>query len=234
MTIIFTEPVLTCLVARIALKESLSYGQMFLVLISTIGVVLAARPPLLGFENRSDDDSEEISSGFSRQTVVGIGLFGALSSAASNVVLRTITEVNGVVVVSWFMLTNICVSFAMTCAFVSEPTAPSGFGTWAMLAAVGCLGFAGQSFRTYGLRWEKAGVGTMMHNLTLVLSFVFQSTILHEEMNMLSLLGAVMMLSASVSVGALKIRDRRRQAMYMHLETCDPPVACDQSREASS
>ena len=43
-----------------------------------------------------------------------------------------------------------------------------------MIGAVCVLGFAGQAFKTQGLKWEKAGPGAMMRNLDLVLAFGFQ------------------------------------------------------------
>ena len=77
-----------------------------------------------------------------------------------------------------------------------------------IVLAVGLLGFAGQGFKTQGLTWEKAGPGAMMRNLDLVLAFIFQVTILGEEVKALSVVGALITLAASVAMGVLKLRRR--------------------------
>ena len=52
----------------------------------------------------------------------------------------------------------------------------------------------------------------MMRNLDLVLAFLFQVTLLGEDVKVLSLVGALLTLFSSISMGLLKLRVSRRKS----------------------
>ena len=201
--IIFTAPIFTALLARVFLKEKLSSPQMGLLCVSVVGVMLVARPSFLGFEG----DPTPAYASMARGPVVVIGLVAAVASAATNILVRKLLDVHAMTTVTWLMAAGLLVQTPLTFA-LQTPRWPEGIGNWTIVVCIGLLGFAGQGFKTQGLKWEKAGPGSMMRNLDLVLAFIFQITILGEEVKALSVVGAVLTLSASVSMGLLKLRAR--------------------------
>lgn len=108
-------------------------------------------------------------------------------------------------------------SFPLSYA-LQDPVAPSGMTVFILLGSIGVLGFAGQMFKTQGLKWEKAGPGSMMRNLDLVFAFVFQATVVGESVYVLSVLGALITLTSSVAMGVLKLR-KERVSSYASLAT---------------
>ena len=204
--IVFTAPIFTIFVACVALKEEMSFAQMVCVCFSSLGVVCVARPSFLGFRDDDPDDTKgSIESDFSREVLVAIGLFGALCSACTNVLVRKLSDINGFVIVSWLLLSSLLVSAVSTFAFQGNAMWPkSHLGVWSMIVAIGFLGFLGQVFKTYGLKWENAGVGSMMRNLDLVFAFTFQVTILNEKVHTLSVAGAALTLLSSITLGLVK------------------------------
>ena len=201
--IVFTAPIFTSLIARIYLKEHISSIQAILMGLSTFGVTLVARPRFLGF---SGDSPPEYATA-SREIVFLIGIFGAVLSGITNVLVRTLVEVHSVVVVLWLMIAALVVSIPMSFG-TQNPIVPNGTWVWIGLLAIGCLGFAGQVFKTQGLKWEKAGIGSMMRNMDIVFSFGLGTLFLGEEIHSLSVFGACVVLIASISIGIIKIRSK--------------------------
>ena len=207
--IIFTSPIFTMLVARIVLKETLTYPQLFCVFVSSIGVLLVARPTFLGFPTETTDDEPSYAE-IPRGIVVVIGLIGAMASAATNILVRKLTKVHAMVTVLWLMSFGFVITTPIT-LFLKESKWPVTSEHWIMVLFIGVLGFTGQGFKTQGLKWEQAGIGSMMRNLDLVLAFIFQITLLGEKYQGLSVIGATLTLLSSVGMGYLKVKERRQK-----------------------
>ena len=169
----------------------------------TIGVILVARPRFLGFSGDNPPDYATVS----REIVFFIGILGAVLSGITNVLVRTLIEVHSVVVVFWLMIAALIISIPMSFG-TQTPIVPYGTWVWIGLFAIGILGFAGQVFKTQGLKWEKAGIGSMMRNLDIVFAFIFGDLLLGEEIHSLSVFGACVVLISSICIGVLKIRSK--------------------------
>ena len=205
--IIFTAPTFTLLLARCILKEKVSYMTMILLFVSSIGVILVARPTFLGFHADIAPAYEILPRGI----VVLIGLIGAVASAATNVIVRKLTNVPAMVTVLWLMMAGILVATPVALA-MPDSKLPETVGDVVMIVFICLLGFAGQGFKTQGLKWEKAGIGSMMRNLDLVFAFTFQIVVLGEQLRSLSVVGALLTLSSSVCMGVLKVRGKRKES----------------------
>jgi drug/metabolite transporter (DMT)-like permease len=94
--IIFAAPILTALLARVLLGELLTYAQWGLVAVSAGGVVLVARPGFLGFETEAEASYQT----HSRTLVVAVGLTGAFCSACTNIMVRKLSQVHAMVILS--------------------------------------------------------------------------------------------------------------------------------------
>jgi drug/metabolite transporter (DMT)-like permease len=206
--IIFTAPMFTLLLARIILKEKLSWKMMFLVAVSVVGVVLVARPSFLGFPEDVAPPYAEMA----RSLVVLIGLLAAIASAATNILVRKLLNVPAMVTVLWLMVVSFSISFPIA-LFHSKSKWPPSLGHWVLVLCMAGLGFSGQGFKTQGLKWEQAGIGSMMRNLDLVLAFGFQVTLLGEQFKVLSVVGASLTLSTSIAMGYLKVQEKRRKTL---------------------
>ena len=77
------------------------------------------------------------------------------------------------------------------------------------------------------MKWEKAGIGSMMRNMDIVFSFGLGTLFLGEEIHSLSVFGACVVLIASISIGIIKIRSKTS-------ETSQKPVALPPSRKSSA
>ena len=205
--IIFTAPTFTLLLARCVLKEKVSYMTMILVFVSSIGVILVARPTFLGFHADIAPAYEILPRGI----VVLIGLIGAVASAATNVIVRKLTNVPAMVTVLWLMMAGILVATPVALA-MPDSKLPETAGDVVMIVFICLLGFAGQGFKTQGLKWEEAGIGSMMRNLDLVCAFTFQIVVLGEQLRSLSVVGALLTLSSSVCMGVLKVHGKRKES----------------------
>jgi len=214
--IVFSAPIFTTIIARIYLNEKVSTIQAVLMCFSTIGVVLVARPRFLGFTGDLPPNYATVS----REIVFLIGIFGAVLSGITNVLVRKLIEVQSIVVVFWLMVAALVVSIPMSFG-TQSPVVPNGIWVWIGLFGIGLLGFLGQVFKTQGLKWEKAGPGSMMRNLDLVFSFVFQATLLGEEIHVLSVFGASIVLIASICIGILKLRSRAAEKRKMLIDNND-------------
>ena len=93
---------------------------------------------------------------------------------------------------------------------MQKPLWPSGYD-WAGIAGIIVLGFAGQAFKTQGLKWEAAGPASMMRPLDLVFALTFQSTLLGEEVHPLSAAGAACILASCLGLGWWRWRLKRRR-----------------------
>ncbi len=204
--IVFTAPIFTLFLARIFLRESISKAHLFCAFLSCVGVILVARPEFLGFR----PEAIPAYASMPKVWVVMIGLVGALASACTNLLVRRLLDIHAMVTISWLMGAAICILCPLS--FVLQtPIWPTSATEWLLIFCVALLGFAGQGFKTQGLKWENAGIGSMMRNLDLFFACVFQATLLSEGLNPWSAVGAALTLMSSIGIGALKVISRRKK-----------------------
>lgn len=175
-------------------------------------MTLVARPTFLGFAA----DTKPTYATMARLLVVIIGLFAAIASAATNILVRKLLNVPAMVTVFWLMVVSFSLSFPITVS-LSTSKWPTSSGYWLMVFLMAGLGFSGQGFKTQGLKWEQAGIGSMMRNLDLVLAFIFQVTLLGEKLQVLSVIGATITLLASIGMGYLKVKQKQRNRLQSNL-----------------
>lgn len=208
--IVFTAPLFTTLLAWLFLKEALGAVEIAGAALSCVGVVLVARPSFLFGEPDTTLTSFDNSSGMTRGPLVCLGLVGAVASAVTNTIVRKLTSVHSMVTVSYLMAGGLVVSvvWVSVTSTVSLPRTPTG---WIYILCICAFGFGGQLFKTQGLKWERAGPGSMMRNLDLVLAFSFQVSFLGEPACLTSIIGAACTLIGSVMLGVWKLYLGRRK-----------------------
>jgi len=78
------------------------------------------------------------------------------------------------------------------------------------MALIGCFAFAGQYLFNAGVQKEKAGVSSLVRNLDIVFSFVWQLTVEGVSINGWSFLGAFIVTGSVVGLGVRKWRRERQ------------------------
>lgn len=198
--IIFTSPMITVVAAHLLLSEHMSQVQVLMLLLSTLGVVLVARPSFLGFEQ---EHSSKIEAGM-RGWAIAAGLISACCEAAINVMMRRLRHVNVIGVTTVSMFISLIVS-PLLLMLLQTPAPINEWLVGTLLLAIGILGLCGQLLKNKGLQMEKAGPASMIRNLDLVLAIFYQVTLLHEPMHYLSIVGSVLIIVSSIVIAILKI-----------------------------
>ncbi len=168
--IVFSSPFFTMILARIFINESFTCVDAVIVLIGFSGVLLVARPGFLfGYE---DGEVKPTTGGYARSLVVFIGILGSIGDATIKILVRKLRHVPALVTV--FYLMAFATGGSLICHFVFPETQrfvmPETFLECASLFFIAIFGFLGQVLKTEGLKREKAGPGSMMRLIDLILA----------------------------------------------------------------
>jgi len=189
----FCNPMLAALLAVFALGEPLRGADVVATLLSMVGVVLVAQPTFL------------FSSGAALDPVaVVIGMVGAVFSAVAYVVIRRLgaTE-HHMVVVFYFPLVTGPASLPLLAA--EGIVVPQGV-EWLLLLGIGVAAQLGQIEITQGFKLETAGRASAVTYIQIVLAYTWGILLFGEYPNMLSVLGAVLVVLGVFSVTRRPVR----------------------------
>ncbi|KAJ2442106.1 hypothetical protein GGF42_007069 [Coemansia sp. RSA 2424] len=89
---------------------------------------------------------------------------------------------------------------------VQSPRLPDTKWEWAMMGALGAFSFVGQVLLNRGLQLAPAGPATLMRNLDVAFAFVLGITLFGEIPDLVSVLGAVLIVACTVAMGLHKWR----------------------------
>jgi len=151
--IYFTNPVLTALVAAVALHEHMGLREVGWVALSLVAVVVVARPGFLFGSERALDT-----------TAVLLGLVSAFFAAASYVTIRSIRTDPPLLVVFYFASVTVLLGAPMV---IVDFTPPTAFEVLLVLG-VGVATHVGQLWITWAFRLERAGRASAVGYLQIV------------------------------------------------------------------
>ena len=203
----YTNPVFTAWLGWLLLGEALTPGEAALSGAGLLGVLLIARPTLLfGGPGAARLDP----------LAVGIGLAGALFSAAAYVSVRKLARTeHHIIIVFYFTLVTVPASVPGLLRHALWPTTHELM----LLAGVGLTAVMGQVYLTRGLQNEPAGRATAIGYVQIVFAALWGVLAFREYPDGLSLLGAALVL---VSVIVLA---RRRGAARIRIERPEESTA---------
>lgn len=184
----YTNPVFTTLLAVKILGERLQLREVLAVVVSMLGVVLVMRPAFLfGAEF----------SGALDPFAVGIGLIGAVASAAAYVTVRRLraTE-HPIVIVFYFALAATVLSFPVAASRVVWPTPLE----WLVLLGVGVTTHLGQLSITRGLHLERAGRATGVGYLQIVFAAMWGAVFFAEYLDIGTIAGAALIVASTLAL----------------------------------
>ena len=183
----FCNPMLTAVLAAIVLKEKLSAMDVVGTISSLLGVVLVAQPTFL-FDSASSLDP----------VAVTAGVVGALFSALAYVIIRRLGKTeHHLTIVFYFPLIAGPLSVPLLAA--EGLVMPRGW-EWLLLLGIGVAAQLGQIFMTQGFKLETAGRASAVTYLQIVLAYAWGVLFFGEFPNMLSVVGAVLVVMSVLSV----------------------------------
>lgn len=175
-TLVFTAPVFTVLVSGLWLRERPRLMEMLALVISMSGAVLVTRPSFLF--GGTGTPALPLSA-------VLIALYAACCSGSVFPIVRHLgsLKVDELLVVHYQALLGFIV--AVPCFFATGQNEfarmPRDAFEWAVLSAIGPLGFIAQSFMVWGMSRERSGPASAMRLWDVVFSFIWQATLLSGE-----------------------------------------------------
>lgn len=182
----YTNPVYAVLFAVPFLGERLRLREVLSVVVSLAGVAVVMRPGFLFGEGATLPP-----------VVVGIGLAGAVCSAAAYVTVRKLGATEHPAVIVFY--------FALVSTVGSVPTALPGAlwptpTEWLVLLAVGVFTQAGQVAITHGLRMERAGRATATGYLQIVFAALWGVLFFSERPDVATWLGAGLIVVSTLAL----------------------------------
>jgi drug/metabolite transporter (DMT)-like permease len=184
----YTNPVFTALLAAPVLGESLHVAEVLLAALGLFGVLIVARPPLLGGGTGLDP------------VAVSVALVGAVFSAGAYVMVRRLRREEPLLIVFYFALVSALGSLpAVAATFV----APRGW-EWGVLLAVGVSTHLGQVCLTYGLRRERAGRATAVGYLQIVFATLWGVSFFGEVPDWSTGVGAAVVVLSTVLLSRVR------------------------------
>lgn len=170
----YTSPIFTAILAVIFLKERVLPIQWVLFLGAFLGVIL-----LKGFDARIDVLS------------LVIGIVGAIFSGLVYVIIRKIgTSEHPIVIVNYFMVFSAIITGVLMIPNWINPT----FEASIFLILIGVLGYYGQFYMTKALQVEKASRTIQIKYIEVVYSLILGLFWFGESYTVISFLGIVLIL----------------------------------------
>ncbi|KDO23071.1 hypothetical protein SPRG_11918 [Saprolegnia parasitica CBS 223.65] len=189
--IIFTAPIITCVLSVCLLGEKIDVVGGLCVLVSFAGVICVARPAFVFGVHAASSEAPPLAMLCAVLTAVCVGLI--------NILIRMLQSMNTWTLVTYFLLTCTLGSLTKIALFGSGLYVPQTTDEAGIVLAIGFFGCIGQLMITKGLQIEKAGIASVLQYLNLLCVMLWDVTLLGEALHLWSILGAaIICLSASV------------------------------------
>ena len=197
IALVFTSPIMTCVLARVFLKEKINLFHIFAIVVGLIGIILIAKPT---FIFPSDDPAE------APLWYNAVPLVAALSLSIAYVCQRHVGSVVSCTVVSFYgVLSQSVAALILQSATSSQYINPPCYSVRWMLPFCGYLSAALFLAVNKGLYYEKAATVSLIRNLDTVLAFFLQVVVFRETAETMSLIGAALIMLGTLSMTFSKI-----------------------------
>ncbi|XP_054166030.1 solute carrier family 35 member G1-like [Oppia nitens] len=195
-TIHFSSPVFVTVFAYFILKEKVSILQVITGVLTLIGVTIISKPQFL-----FGSESQVIH--MYRLEGIGLSVLASVSAAFAIINLRKLKTTPAAVVVFWFAF-SIIICGSIGLVILNQFVVPTNLWSWTLLIAIGFLGIGDQYFLTKSLQYESAGPVSVARTFNIVLSFIWEATILAEPIEWTSVTGAVIISTCVVALAIVK------------------------------
>jgi len=184
VVITYTSPVITAVAAALLLGEAWGRLDALGSVLCMVGVVLISKPSFVMTFFGAEPKPMNLN-----------GLLGAaIASVMSSVVyllVRVLKGVHPMVFVNYFAAAGIVLGPILSVA-AGETWSWHARKDWPLLVLLAIFSIIGQALMNLGLTLETAAKATAMNYSQVVFAFIFQTTLLHEATDPLSVAGSVM------------------------------------------
>eukprot|EP00475_Leptophrys_vorax_P003500 TRINITY_DN12081_c0_g1_i1.p1 TRINITY_DN12081_c0_g1~~TRINITY_DN12081_c0_g1_i1.p1 ORF type:complete len:348 (-),score=88.26 TRINITY_DN12081_c0_g1_i1:334-1377(-) len=200
-TLVFTAPIWTGIFAKFFLKETFGKWHVVACIVAVTGAVCISKPSFAGEEHELGSI---------------LALAGAVFTAASYTIIKSLnSKADSFILSGYFGAISTILSIPLLYATDSFAVTHQEYWVWVFLFVAGWGSLIGQTFLNMGLNREKAGAAAMIRNLDVVFAFVFELGVLGHTPNITSLIGALLVCGAAVSVGLLSADEQQKAAVEM-------------------
>ncbi|KAF8883013.1 hypothetical protein BD779DRAFT_898081 [Infundibulicybe gibba] len=212
----FLVPLCTAIAGSVLLNEKFSIREALAGIFSLFGVVLIARPAFI-FDAGSQDGSfagdianivMEKTTSSQRLVAIGVALVGVLGVTGAYTLIRAIVKrVHPLHPLTSFSAQCIIVSTTYMIATKSPFIIPTRLDLLGLLILVGIFGFTAQVLLAMGLQRETASRGSLALYTQVVFSTIFERIFFKSVPPMLSVCGALIILTSALYVILAKKED---------------------------
>ncbi|KAI9996011.1 hypothetical protein PInf_013189 [Phytophthora infestans] len=199
--IILTSPIFTFFLGAAFLGEKINQIDLLAGITSFLGVMFVTRPAFLFPANNVTKEAPPLA--------VYCAIGGSMTSAVVYILLRRLSKVDHLVAIHYFFVFGTITSIMTLLILGVKMTVPLESTFLFALFGSGFFSFIGQVFMTKGFQLEQAGIASVMRYFDVVFVVAMDVLILGESVNVLSLLGAGIIM-AGVSMIVLR-RAREKQ-----------------------
>jgi len=196
-TIIFSSPAIVMIFAHFVHKEHCGLFRILVIAPLMVGVVLITKPPFIVKlflpSNHNGHGSKDID-----WVGYGFTFLGTLLTASIFIFVRKLRKVHYSVIIFAFSITSMVVSSITS--FVDEFKIPNIPNAWIYVSLVGVFGMLGQCLLATALRYQTAGVVSVIRSLDIVAAYIIQVVWFGEIPMWTSVLGALLVVSSVVTM----------------------------------
>ncbi|KAI8149117.1 hypothetical protein BJV82DRAFT_642393 [Fennellomyces sp. T-0311] len=182
------QTIFAATLAAVLLKEPFGCFERLCLTVCLAGAILVTKPSFLfkstpgnhGGSNPIRDGDKD------RSLAIFAALTGAVLSATAFVVVRA---------------TGKPISLILSTVFFQDFRKPEDMTQYAILGLTGLFAFIGQAMVNLGLQMAPAGIGTLICTIEVVYAFIYGILLFHEYPDILSVVGAVIIITSVVGVG---------------------------------
>ncbi|KAL4125627.1 hypothetical protein PRIC2_009209 [Phytophthora ramorum] len=201
VVIILTSPIFTFFLGAAVLGEQINRVDLLAGITSFLGVMFVTRPAFLFPTDTATHQAPKLA--------VYCAIGGSFLSAVVYILLRRLTKVHHLVAIHYFFVFGSCTSI-ITLLFLGVPVkVPLEVTFLFAIFGSGFFSFIGQIFMTKGFQQEKAGIASVMRYFDVVFVVAMDVSILGESVNILSLVGAAIIMAG---VSMIVLRRAREKA----------------------
>ncbi|KAG7391240.1 hypothetical protein PHYPSEUDO_005601 [Phytophthora pseudosyringae] len=194
VVIIRTNPIFTFVLVSIS-SEWINQFDLLAGVTSFLGVMFVTRPAFLFPTDTATKQAPPLA--------VYCAIGGSMTSAVVYTLLRRLSKVDPLIAIHYFFVFGTCTSIMTLLLLGVSLTVPLETTFLFALFGSGFFSFIGQVFMTKGFQLEKAGIASVMRYFDVVFVVAMDVLILGETVNVLSLLGAGIIM-AGVSLIVLR------------------------------
>uniref|UniRef100_A0A7S2THL7 EamA domain-containing protein n=1 Tax=Lotharella oceanica TaxID=641309 RepID=A0A7S2THL7_9EUKA len=199
-------PIVTCIVARIALKEALSCVKVLAILLSTAGAFLVAQPSFL-FGAKADSAADKA------HPYAWVGYITAISGSIIGGCLFVIMRKARSAHLFQLLWSWVCGSIVVSLILANTLYTMSMPSTLGWLYVLGMCGFGtlGHFMMNYAGRMAPAGPSALLRSSDVLFAYLWEFFVFGQTANLVTIGGVVMIVVGIIVIAYAKARDGRKR-----------------------